>query len=155
MFDIRNYRPGFEICGFILAVAILLPNLIWYYIPAPVDPLRDTVSYTSPIGIATTVLRLLAALTATFTVNLDSRAPHFGAASIIILAFGGMYYVGWLLYYMGVASYVAVVFVTIPAFIMLTTLAIDRSNIFSLVLCIAYGSVHAVCIVNGLISIFG
>ena len=37
MFDIRNYRPGFELSAFVLSIAILLPNLIWYFIPAPTD----------------------------------------------------------------------------------------------------------------------
>ncbi len=155
MFDIRNYRPGFELSAFVLSIAILLPNLIWYFIPAPTDLLRNNVSFTSPLGVASTVLRLLAMLTAILLINLESREPHFGVGSIIVLAFGGMYYVGWLLYYMSVAGYVAVVFVTLPAIVMLTTLAIDRSNLFSLLFCIAYGCVHAVCIVNGLIAMFG
>ena len=142
MFDIRNYRPGFELSAFVLSIAILLPNLIWYFIPAPTDLLRNNVSFTSPLGVASTVLRLLAMLTAILLINLESREPHFGVGSIIVLAFGGMYYVGF-------------VFVTLPAIVMLTTLAIDRSNLFSLLFCIAYGCVHAVCIVNGLIAMFG
>lgn len=41
MFKISNYKIGFDIWGSILFLAVMLPNLVWFAIPAANDVLRD------------------------------------------------------------------------------------------------------------------
>ncbi len=72
MLNIKNYRLGFEFCGFLLSLAMLLPNLIWSFVPAPHDILRSAETVAS-LGIATLVLRLLTMATSMFVVNVESN----------------------------------------------------------------------------------
>ena len=152
MFNIKNYRFGFEFCGFILSLAILLPSVIWYFIPAPNDVLRSADSIFA-LGMTAAVLRGLAMLTSSFLVNLDSRELKFNPAAFLIFAFGAIYYIGWFLYYAGFANVFTLTLLAVSPVVMLASLAVDRKNIFSLVLSASFAVVHIVCIVLGFASL--
>jgi len=151
MFNIKNYRLGFEFCGFILTIAILLPTLIWTTVPAPHDVLRSAVT-TTPLGIAAIVLRSLTMLASMFVVNRESGEPYFNVEALLIFSFGAIYYAGWFLYYAGLACVVALVFIAVAPVVMFVSLAVDRKNMFSLTLSIAFAALHLVCIIIGITS---
>lgn len=152
MFNIKNYRLGFEFCGFILSLAILLPSVIWYFIPAPNDVLRSADSIFA-LGMTAAVLRGLTMLTSSFLINLDSRELKFNIASFLIFSFGAIYYIGWFLYYAGFANAFTLTLLAVSPVIMLASLAVDRKNIFALVMSASFAVVHIVCIVIGFASI--
>ena len=154
MLNIKNYRLGFEFCGFLLSLAMLLPNLIWSFVPAPHDILRSAEAVAS-LGIATLVLRLLTMATSMFVVNVESNELRFSAATFVILIFGLFYYAGWFLYYAWLACVVALVFISVAPIAMFITLSFDRKNAFSLLSTIGFAGVHLACIIYGITSIVG
>lgn len=147
MLNIKNYRLGFEFCGFLLSLAMLLPNLIWSFVPAPHDILRSAETVAS-LGIATLVLRILTMATSMFVVNVESNELRFSAATFVILIFG-------LVYYAGLACVVALVFISVAPIAMFITLSFDRKNAFSLLSTIGFAGVHLACIIYGITSIVG
>ena len=38
--SLRQYKFGFEINGLVLFLVIMVPNFIWFFVPAPNDILR-------------------------------------------------------------------------------------------------------------------
>lgn len=151
MFNIKNYRLGFEFCGFILSLAILLPSVIWYFVPAPNDILRSADAIFS-LGMVAAVLRGLTMLTSSFLVNLDSRELRFNPAAFLIFAFGAIYYIGWFFYYAGFANAFVLTLLAVSPVVMLASLAVDRKNVFALVLSASFAAVHIACIVLGFAS---
>ena len=154
MFNIKNYRLGFEFCGFILSLAMLLPSLIWTFVPAPNDILRSTDAILS-LGIACGILRALTMLSSMFVINLDCNEPRFNVAAILIFSFGIVYYAGWFLYYAGLACVVALSFISVPPVIMFIALSVDRKNFLSLALSVSFAVVHLIGIILGIISCIG
>ena len=37
---LKKYRFGFDICGLVLFFLIMIPNFVWFVVPAPHDILR-------------------------------------------------------------------------------------------------------------------
>lgn len=145
MFNIKNYRLGFEFCGFILSLAIILPGVIWYFVPSPNDILRSANAMFVPTMPAAVLLGLTM-LTSSLLINLDSRELRFNPAAFLIFAFGAIYYTGWFLYYAGLASAFTLTLFSVAPVIMFASLAFDRKNIFSLVLSVSFAAVHITCI---------
>ncbi len=41
----KKYKIGFDIRGLIIFIVIMIPNFIWFAVPAPNDILRGRVNY--------------------------------------------------------------------------------------------------------------
>ncbi|MGN0584942.1 MAG: hypothetical protein ACI4JD_05740, partial [Ruminococcus sp.] len=37
----KKYRFGFDISGLVIFLIVMIPNFIWFYVPAPNDILRN------------------------------------------------------------------------------------------------------------------
>ena len=55
---LKKYRLGFDISGFVLFLIVMIPNLIWFAVPAPNDVLR-TNSTTEAIDTVASVCQVL------------------------------------------------------------------------------------------------
>lgn len=101
---IKTLRPGFEPGGLVLFLIIMLPNIIWFLIPAPFDILRN--ASVTPVwdGMASVFqILLVVSLCALKNIRAPKRSFHspFLWASVL-LCLG--YFLSWLLYYFGVAA---------------------------------------------------
>jgi len=100
MFKSGNYQIGFDIWGLLLFLAVMLPNFIWFAVPAVNDVLRSE-SVTPVLDRIASVLQVLIALSLCITVNRDRQKP----AKRALLAGTGIsvlfYYAGWCCYYAG------------------------------------------------------
>lgn len=103
MFDVRKYRMGFDLWGLLLFLAIMLPNIIWFLVPAPVDILRSP-SVTPAIDTVASVFQVIMVAAICILRNDICRKPmgkrwRGGIAAAVLF-----YYAGWGFYYAGVTN---------------------------------------------------
>ena len=76
----KKYRFGFEPWGLLLFLVVMLPNLIWFAVPAPNDILRE-----GPAGgfvdSAASVFQILMAAALCLLVNRE-RGPRGGGGAV-------------------------------------------------------------------------
>jgi len=95
----KKYRFGFDWLGFVLFLAIMLPNFIWFAVPAPVDILRKE-SVTGGLDMAAGVCQVLLAASLVCVVNRERPKCRFILPVIACLG----YYTAWAAYYQGAAG---------------------------------------------------
>ena len=123
----KKYRFGFEPWGLLLFLVVMLPNLIWFAVPAPNDILRE-----GPAGgfvdSAASVFQILMAAALCLLVNRE-RGPL--QLTSLIFAAGGcvlLYYAGWAWYYMAFTGPPVIVLLTLPPCLAFEFFAYDRKN---------------------------
>lgn len=103
MWDLKNYRPGFDPWGLWLFLLIMLPNFIWFVLPAPDDILRVE-SVTPLIDATAQVFQIIMAAALCATVNVTRDKPmkrmfRVGTAACVVL-----YFAGWAACYAGITN---------------------------------------------------
>lgn len=102
MWNRKNYKLGFDPWGLGLFLLIMLPNFIWFALPAPHDILRNE-SATPLIDTVAQVFQIVLAASLCALVN-TARGPirrglAAGTAACVLL-----YFAGWAAYYAGTAN---------------------------------------------------
>lgn len=93
---LQKYRLGFDGRGLTLFLAVMLPNLIWFAVPAPVDILRGE-SVTGGLDAAAGVCQVLLAVSLVCIVNGENARGRFLLPGTACLG----YYAAWAAYYLG------------------------------------------------------
>ena len=99
----RHYKIGFDPWGLALFLAVMLPNFVWFALPAPNDILRNE-SVTPILDSAAQIFQVIiaAALCAVVNVTRDRpmrRGYRAGIAACVLL-----YFAGWAAYYAGITN---------------------------------------------------
>lgn len=110
---LKKYRMGFDVWGLVLFAAVMLPNFIWFALPAPNDILRaeSITPVIDAVGSACQVL-MIAALCMFIRTDIEkksSRLPIIGAVLCVIL-----YWLCWVLYYCGTVNTAVIIGLTLP-----------------------------------------
>ena len=108
---IKKYKFGFEAWGSVLFLIVMIPNLIWFAVPAPNDILRAP-SITPTIDTIGSVFQVLFVGSLCFIVSRDRKPLRFSVLIISVLVCVLIYLLGWILYYKG--------FTQPPVFLILT-----------------------------------
>ena len=95
---LQNYRFGFDIWGLLLFLLVMLPNFIWFAVPAPDDILR-TESVTPVVDIIGSVFQVLTVACLCFVIYKERGKLRFLPLVITTIACVLIYYIGWILYY--------------------------------------------------------
>lgn len=141
----KKYNLGFDIWGLLLFVVIMIPNFIWFAVPAPNDILRAE-SATATLDAVASVCQVLMVAALCFVRNperarADGRIISITPWTAAVFACCFLYFASWVVYYLGIVN-VAVIFgLTIPPCLSFLFLAIDRKNMIAVIPC----SVFAVC----------
>ncbi len=129
---IKKYKLGFEVRGLVLFLIIMLPNFIWFAVPAPNDILRAE-SVTETVDLIGSVCQVI--MVGALCVLINKECPKFKFTpliiSVIVCAVG--YFKGWIFYYCGIANSAVVLALTaLPcaAFLLFT---LDRKNYVALI----------------------
>lgn len=125
---LKPYRFGFDIWGLILFLLVMLPNFIWFAVPAPNDVLRVE-SVTALADTIASVCQVLMVACLCFVINERRGKLHFSPLVIAAIACVVVYYASWLLYYGGVATPWIVLLLTLPPCLAFIFFAIDRKNL--------------------------
>lgn len=128
----KNYKIGFGVWGVLLFLVIMLPNLVWFAVPAPHDILRAG-SQTELIDTIALVCQILFVAALCVVVNQSVgplRVTSFLVGVIGCIAF---YYLGWMLYYFGITNPFVILLLTVPPCGAFLLFALDRKNYIALI----------------------
>lgn len=120
-----SYRIGFDICGLVLFLLVMIPNLLWFAVPAPNDILRSA-SATPNIDVIASVLQTLLVATLCFVIPIDRPTNRRFTVGIAVLVFA--YFVGWVTYYLGFTHAVVILDLCIAPCLAFLLFSVARQN---------------------------
>jgi len=123
---------GFDIWGLALFLVIMLPNFIWFAIPAPDDVLRN-LSQTPTIDRIASVFQVVMVAALCVIINQVRRKPMSKALLIAILIFILLYLIGWCLYYAGITSPVVILDLCAAPCLAFILFSVSRRNAAALI----------------------
>ena len=143
MWNPRNYRPGFDPWGLGLFLLIMLPNFVWFALPAPNDILRAE-SVTPLIDTIAQVFQIIMAAALCAVINVTRYKPikrkfRAGIASCVVL-----YFSGWAAYYAGIAHITVILDLCLSPFGAFLLLALARKNAPALISGAAFTACHLI-----------
>lgn len=128
----KNYKFGFEIWGLNLFLIIMLPNFIWFAVPAPNDILRAE-SVTKVADAIGSVCQVV--MVAALCVLIHKERKKFSITSLIkaVIVCCLLYWGSWILYYTGVTSAAVILGMTVAPCLAFLFFALDRKNRIALI----------------------
>ena len=128
---LRNYKIGFDIGGLVLFLIIMIPNFIWFGVPAPNDILRCE-SITETLDTIASIFQMLLIGSLCLIINATSEKPINRNIFRCIILFIGIYFIGWVAYYLGIANSFVVLDLCIAPCIAFMLFSIARKNVIAL-----------------------
>ena len=125
---LQNYRFGFDVWGLLLFLLVMLPNFIWFAVPAPNDVLRAE-SVTPVVDAIASVCQVLTIACLCFLINEARGKLRFSPLVIAAVICVAIYYLGWALYYSGIANTWVILLMTLPPCLSFILFAADRKNL--------------------------
>lgn len=124
---LKKYRFHFDIWGLLFFLIIMIPNFIWFAVPAPNDVLRMD-SVTETIDMAASICQVWMVIMLCFFTNRESEKIRISPLMISVIICCFLYFISWVVYYIGVANTVVVLGLTILPCLAFLMFAIDRKN---------------------------
>ena len=140
MKPLKQYRFGFDPWGLLLFLLVMLPNFIWFAVPASNDILRAD-SATPVVDAIGSVFQVLTIACLCFVIHNDRSKLHFSPLIIVTIICFTIYYIGWALYYTANVSPTVILLLTIPPCLAFILFSIDRKNLPA----ILFATVFALC----------
>ena len=140
MKPLKHYRFAFDPWGLLLFLLVMLPNFIWFAVPAPNDILRAE-SATPVVDAIGSVFQVLTVACLCFVIHNDRSKLRFSPLIIATIVCVAIYYVGWVLYFTAKVSLIVILLLTIPPCLAFILFAADRKNLPA----ILFATVFAVC----------
>ena len=129
---LKRYKLSFEICGLLLFLIVMIPNFIWFAIPAPNDILR-TKSITETVDTVASVCQILMIVAICIIRNRESKKLCISPFIIMAAACYLLYVASWIAYYSGMTNVVVILGLTIPPCLAFLFFSIDRKNGIALI----------------------
>ena len=139
----HKYEFGFDVSGLILFLLVMLPNFIWFAVPAPNDVLRME-SVTPMVDAVASVCQVLTVTCLCFVIHKERGKLRFSPLVIATMVCVMVYYIGWLLYYTGIVNVWVILLLTIPPCLAFILFAADRKNLPAVVFATAFAVCHLI-----------
>lgn len=123
---------SFEIWGLLLFLIVMLPNFIWFVVPAPNDILRAK-SVTEMADTIASVCQILMIAVLCLFRNSEYRKKRITPLIIIVAGCCLVYYFSWIVYYGGIVNAIVILGLTISPCFAFLFFAIDRKNMIALI----------------------
>lgn len=124
---LKKYKLHFEVWGFLLFLLVMLPNIIWFAIPAPNDILR-TASVTETLDTIASVCQILMITALCFFRNEKSKKLRITPFIILAAICCFLYFISWIVYYAGIVNVMVIIGLTLPPCLAFLFFALDRKN---------------------------
>ena len=124
----KPYRFGFDVWGLLLFLLVMLPNFIWFAVPAPNDILRAE-SVTPIVDVIASICQVLTVACLCFLINEERSELRFSPLVIATVICAAVYYLGWALYYSDITNSWIILLLTIPPCLSFILFATDRKNL--------------------------
>ena len=140
---LKKYRFGFDIWGLAIFLTVMIPNFIWFAVPAPNDILRSE-SATIIIDTIGSVCQVLLIGSLCFIINKERSKLRFSLLIIMAIICIALYFAGWMLYYNGLTNPLVIIFLTLPPCLAFIFFALDRKNITAVVPAVCFTVCHLI-----------
>ena len=140
---LKKYRFGFDIGGLLLFLIIMIPNFIWFAVPAPNDILRNP-SITETIDAVASVFQVIMIICLCILKNRNQSKIHITPLIIITLSSCILYFISWMFYYGGITNAFVILGLTIPPCMAFLFYSIDRKNVVAVVPIIIFTICHLI-----------
>ena len=130
---LKKYKMGFDIGGLIVFSIIMLPNFIWFAVPAPKDILR-TESVTVVIDVIASICQVLMIFLLCVFINTERKKLSFTSKPIIAaVCFCVIYFFSWIFYYCGITNAIIILGLTILPCLAFLFFAVARKNMIAVI----------------------
>lgn len=141
----KKYRFGFDIWGLALFFLIMIPNFIWFAIPAPHDILR--VESITPI--VDTIAQVIMIICLCIFKNKEKEKIRKTNLIITVIACCLLYFLCWVLYYLGITNAGIILGLTIFPCLAFLLYSLERKNMIAFVPALVFMICHLIyAIVN-------
>lgn len=123
----KSYKIAFDPWGLLVFLLIMLPNFVWFAVPAPNDVLRQE-SVTPVLDGIASVCQVLFAAALCGIVNRTREKLRLTPLIAASLCCGGLYAAGWIFYYAGFSGPPVILLLTLPPCLCFFFFALDRKN---------------------------
>ena len=138
-----RYRFGFDFWGLLLFLLVMLPNFIWFAVPAPNDIMR-TDSVTPVVDAVGSVFQVLTVACLCFVIHKSRSKLRFSSLIVATIICIAIYYIGWVLYYTANVSPIVILLLTLPPCLAFILFAIDRKNLPAVVSAVGFTVCHCI-----------
>lgn len=139
---LKKYKLGFEVWGLLLFLIVMIPNFIWFAIPAPNDILRAE-SMTETVDTVASICQILMIAALCIFRNREYRKMCVTHLALIV-AGCLLYFLSWILYYGGIVNAIVILGLTIPPCLVFLFFAIDRKNGIALIPILIFTICHLI-----------
>ena len=139
----KKYKFGFDFSGLVLFLIVMIPNFIWFAVPAPNDILRVK-SVTPVIDIIGSICQVLFVAALCVIINKERKKLRLSPLIVSSIIFLSLYFLGWLLYSIGISSSVVIILLTVPPCLVFILFALDRKNIIAVIPAVCFMICHLI-----------
>ena len=140
---LKKYRLGFDIMGLVLFLIVMIPNFIWFAVPAPNDILRNE-SVTALVDTIGSICQVLFVSFLCVIINKEKNKLHFSPLIILTVICIILYFTGWILYYNGITNSLVIIILTLSPCLAFIFFALDRKNIIAVVPAVCFTICHLI-----------
>ena len=140
---LKKYRFGFDIMGLVLFLIVMIPNFIWFAVPAPNDILRNE-SVTALVDTIGSICQVLFVSFLCVIINKEKNKLHFSPLIILTVICIILYFTGWSLYYNGITNSLVIIILTLSPCLAFIFFALDRKNIIAVVPAVCFTICHLI-----------
>ena len=140
---LKKYKLGFEIWGLLLFLIMMIPNFIWFVIPAPNEILRDN-TVTEKMDTIASICQVLMVVSLCIFTNRESKKLCVTPFMIIVAGCCLLYFISWIVYYVGIANVIIILGLTILPCAAFLFFAIDRKNKIAMIPILAFTICHLI-----------
>ncbi len=128
----KKYKLGFEIWGALLFLIIMIPNFIWFAVPAPNDVLRVD-SVTKVLDTVASVCQVLMIVLLCVLKNKERNKTKNISLIISVIISCLLYFASWIFYYSGIINAFVILGLTIPPCLAFFFFALERKNLIAII----------------------
>jgi hypothetical protein len=140
---LKKYKIGFDIGGLLLFLIIMIPNFIWFAVPAPNDILRAD-SITETLDIVASVCQVLMIVLLCIVINKEQKKTKYSLWIIAVIICCLLYFISWGLYYGGFTNMFVILGLTIPPCLAFLFFAIYKKNMIAVIPIIVFTICHLI-----------
>ena len=140
---LKKYRFGFDIMGLVLFLIVMIPNFIWFAVPAPNDILRNE-SVTALVDTIGSICQVLFVSFLCVIINKEKNKLHFSPLIILTVICIILYFTGWILYYNGITNSLVIIILTLSPCLAFIFFALDSKNIIAVVPAVCFTICHLI-----------
>ena len=104
---LKKYRFGFDVWALVLFFIIMIPNFIWFAVPAPNDILRGE-SITKTVDVIASICQVLMVMALCIFIHQDRKKISITRFIMTTVICCLLYFLCWILYYLGITNNVVI-----------------------------------------------